>query len=58
MAADFVEVPTLTYRLVFVLWSSPTIGDASGTLPSRRIRRRRGRSNSCARRAAKITART
>ena len=50
VAADFFVVPTATCRLVLFWCSSPTIGDASGTWRSPRIRRRRGRPTSCARR--------
>jgi hypothetical protein len=42
VAADFFVVPTATYRLLFVLVLLATIGDASGTSGSPRIRRRRG----------------
>ena len=49
VAADFFVVPTATYRALFVLVSSFTIGDPSGMSPSPRIRRRRGRPNSFAR---------
>jgi hypothetical protein len=44
------EVPTVTYRLVFVLVLLAHDGHASGTWQSPRIRRRRGRLISCARR--------
>src|SRR5712691_11647868 len=50
VAADFFVVPTVTFRLVFVLVLLAQIGGASGTWRSRRIRRPRGRLNSSARR--------
>jgi hypothetical protein len=49
VAADFFVVPTATYRLLFVLVLLAQIGDASGTWPSPRIRRQRGRPNNCGR---------
>jgi hypothetical protein len=49
VAADFFVVPTATYRSCSFWCFSPTIGAASDTWQSRRIRRRRGPPYRCAR---------
>ncbi len=50
VTADFFVVLTATYRLSSPWYSSPTIGDASGTSRSPAIPQRRGRRDNCARR--------